>query len=87
MVDVSAAAEAELLEFVENALTAAAGLRICDAFDSVCEDLRSFPELGPVEADGETRALHRAQLRWVYEVTDSGVRLLHIVNPRRERSN
>lgn len=46
------------------------------------EILPLFPNLGTAES-GRARVLHRARLYWVYEVSDGRVRLLSVLDPRK----
>ena len=60
------------------------GARIADAYDSLREDLRAYPNLVPPEANGRTHVLHRAELLWIYEVLTDRIRLLNVLDPRRD---
>jgi plasmid stabilization system protein ParE len=58
-------------------------VQFIDSFEGVLEDLRQFPELGTVAADGRTRILKRGGLRYLYVHVEGRVILLRLLDPRR----
>ncbi len=88
-VDVSDLAEDDLLEitaFLADASLVAAE-RFIQTFTKVIDDLRQFPEIGRQDLeDPATRILNRGNYRFVYEVSQTGLMLLRILDGRRRNA-
>ena len=79
--DISETAETEFLEIIRWYGREKAE-KIERADKSIREDLPAFPDIVPLEADGRTRVLHRAEVLWIYEVLPDRVLLLNVLDPR-----
>jgi plasmid stabilization system protein ParE len=85
-VDVSALALSDLLAIANWLVDYASAKRanqFIDDFESVLEDLRRFPELGPLDINDRTRILRRGGYRFRYVIGQDRLTLLRITDPRR----